>query len=67
MTLRAAQYCLAGRMWPVGRRLESPDLDLSSDLSDFLKKGQVSLLQVMHTTKIILFSLLWTASSMKFR
>ena len=23
MTLRAAQYCLAGRMWPVGRRLES--------------------------------------------
>ena len=24
MTSRAAQYCLAGRMRPVGRRLESP-------------------------------------------
>ena len=27
MTSRAAKYCLAGRMWPVGRRLESPGLD----------------------------------------
>ena len=26
MNSRAAQYCLAGRMWPVGRRLESPGL-----------------------------------------
>ena len=26
MTSRAAQYCLAGRMRPVGRRLESPGL-----------------------------------------
>ena len=27
MTSRATQYCLAGRMRPVGRRLESPALD----------------------------------------
>ena len=26
MTSRAAQHCLAGRMWPVGPRLESPAL-----------------------------------------
>ena len=28
MTSRAAQNCLAGRMQPVGHRLESPELDL---------------------------------------
>ena len=28
MTSWAAQYYLAGRMWPVGRRLESPALDM---------------------------------------
>ena len=27
MTSRATQYCLAGRMRPVGRRLESPGLN----------------------------------------
>ena len=27
MTLRAAQNCLAGRTWPVGRRLESPAIN----------------------------------------
>ena len=26
MISRAAQYCLAGRLWPVGRRLESPEI-----------------------------------------
>ena len=26
MTSRTAQYCLEGRMWPVGRRLEIPGL-----------------------------------------
>ena len=26
MTLRAAQFCLAGHMRPVGRKLESPDV-----------------------------------------
>ena len=28
MTLRAAQYCLAGRMWLVGRGLENPGYSL---------------------------------------
>ena len=26
MTSRAAQYCLMGRFWPVGRKLESPGI-----------------------------------------
>ena len=30
MTLRAARYCLAGHMRPVGRRLESPVIQHNS-------------------------------------
>ena len=33
MTSWATQYCLAGRMWPVGRRLESPALECETQLA----------------------------------
>ena len=42
MTLRAIQYCLAGRKWPVGHRLESSGFYIPPNLPRALLKGAVS-------------------------
>ena len=39
MTSQAAQYWFAGRMWPVGRRLESPVIDVLSSNNNTEKEG----------------------------
>ena len=47
LTSRAAHYCLAGHMRPVGRRLESPDLDGSHfKIQDGCQKQQPVTFQV---------------------
>ena len=45
MTSRAAQYCLAGRMQPVGRRLGGPDVDSLTE-TDFSAMNKYLLSQV---------------------
>ena len=42
MTSRTAQYCLAGRMWPMGRRLESPVIDSGKSIEENLSENAFS-------------------------
>ena len=51
MTSGAAQYCLAGRMWPVGSRLESPDINNENTI----RRLRVQYVRYFHTEYSIFY------------
>ena len=68
MNLQAAQYCLAGRIRPVGRRLESPGLEYKQLLKLCQYVLSQNLLSISTTIQVLIKLLasakLWQGAEM---